>query len=382
MEFQQVQDIKLLILTIGVFLGVTLSTFLILNKSAKNKANIYLGLLVFSSTLFFFPSFFARLGILEYFPHVVGIPRVSPFLFGPLTFLYVRACTQKGFKMRPILWLHFIPAFLMLLHCMPELLVSGAQKVINQANFTRTGNLDYAWIWLLKVIHPMIYFGFSVKKIFLYRKHVSNFSSTIDSAFHRWLLIFIFILALPILGLLSLVFLPFNSLSLVFLVLGLVTFLIAIYIATLVKPELFHAFPHQMDIPESSEEQKQKYENSTLQEAQKIKYVEKLTAFMDAEKPYLEPELTLAQIAEQVKIPAHSVSQIINEKLDVNFLDFINGYRVKEAQAKLVDPKFDHYTIISIAYEAGFNSKSTFYTAFKKQTGMTPSKYRKELKAA
>lgn len=87
--------------------------------------------------------------------------------------------------------------------------------------------------------------------------------------------------------------------------------------------------------------------------------------------------MTLAQLAEQVNIPAHYVSQVINEKLATSFLDFVNGYRVKAAQAKLIDPKLSHYTILSIAYEAGFNSKSTFYTAFKKVTGMTPSQYRK-----
>ncbi|MEM6318074.1 MAG: helix-turn-helix domain-containing protein [Bacteroidota bacterium] len=59
-------------------------------------------------------------------------------------------------------------------------------------------------------------------------------------------------------------------------------------------------------------------------------------------------------------------------------MDFINRYRVQEVQAKLVDSKFDHYTILGIAQEAGFNAKSTFYTAFKKVTGMTPSAYRKQ----
>ena len=97
---------------------------------------------------------------------------------------------------------------------------------------------------------------------------------------------------------------------------------------------------------------------------QKEKYLDKLTAFMENEKAYQSPELTLTQLSEQVKIPAHYLSQVINEKLDCNFLDFVNGYRVEDAKEKLIDPKFDHYTIVSVAYEAGFNSKSTFLYCF------------------
>ena len=375
---QLMQDIRLLIIIISVFLGLSLGLFLLWNKSAKNKANTYLGILVLCITLFFLPHFFARYGLLERLHYVIGLPRIIPFLFGPLTLLYVRACTQKGFQMRNIDWLHFIPAFLMLLNCWPDITASVGEKIANQSFFAKTGQVsDYAWIWLLKVIHPLIYFGLSVQLIFKYRQHVSNAASFIDTAFHRWLLTFIFILSVPILGLLLFVFTEFGRFSLMILSMGLMTFLLAIYIATLVKPTLFHAFPYQMPIPISTATKKQKYENSNLKEAQKEQYLQKLKSFMHQHKPFQEPELTLAQLSDKVKIPTHYLSQVINEKLEVNFLDFINNYRVKEAQVKLIDPTLSHYTILAIAYEAGFNSKSTFYAAFKKVTGMTPSQFRK-----
>ena len=155
-------------------------------------------------------------------------------------------------------------------------------------------------------------------------------------------------------------------------------FAISIRIAILVKPSLFHVFPHQMLIPNSTEQQKQRYEKSTLQKDKKDHYVKKLVLFMETEKPYLIPDLTLANLSKQVDIPTHHLSQTINEKLKCNFLDFINQYRVKEAQSMLVNPKLEHYTILSIAYEAGFNSKSTFYSAFKKYAKMTPSQYKKQ----
>jgi len=172
----------------------------------------------------------------------------------------------------------------------------------------------------------------------------------------------------------------FGQYTILLALFGFFIFSVAIFIAVMVKPELFHAFPHQMLLPKSSEEQKQKYESSKLQAAQKENYLAKIIAYMEREKPYQSPELTLAELAEKIKIPAHYVSQVINEKLGVNFLDFINGYRVKTAQEMLRDANWSHYTIISIAYEAGFNSKSTFYSVFKKHTGLTPSTYRKQVK--
>jgi len=133
-------------------------------------------------------------------------------------------------------------------------------------------------------------------------------------------------------------------------------------------------------LPASLEDKKQKYESSKLADLQKDKYVEKLAGYMIANQPHLEPELTLAQLSEQINIPAHYLSQVINEKLNCNFLDFVNGYRVEAVKQKLKNSKYHHYTIISIAYDAGFNAKSTFYAAFKKQTGMTPNQYRKQAK--
>lgn len=378
MDFELMQDIRLLFLTIGVFLGGSLGIFLVLNESAKNKANRYLGVIALLILLFFLPTFFYRFNLLETFPHLIALARIFPFLFGPLMYFYVRACTQKGFEMRSILWLHFIPAFLMFLHCTPQIFISGEEKVANHLRFLKTGVVDYPWIWLLKVIHAMIYFAISTKLVLLYRQHIGNTTSAIDKAFHRWLLTCIVIFALPILGLLGFVSADLGPVAVVVMSVGLVIFLITIYVATLIKPELFHAFPHQMPIPESTEDQKTRYENSNLQAVQKEKYLEKILTFMKSERPFEESELTLAQLAEKIKVPSYHVSQVINEKLDCNFLDFINGYRVKAAQEKLLDPKLSHYTIIGIAHEAGFNSKSTFYTAFKKVTGMTPSQYRKK----
>jgi len=100
---------------------------------------------------------------------------------------------------------------------------------------------------------------------------------------------------------------------------------------------------------------------------------------METEKPYLEPRITIAELAQRMDIPVNYLSQVINEQLDQNFFDFINTYRVAEFKRLLAEPDFQHYTLLSLAYEAGFNSKSTFNAIFKKITGRTPSDYAREL---
>jgi len=102
----------------------------------------------------------------------------------------------------------------------------------------------------------------------------------------------------------------------------------------------------------------------------------KIIALMEKDKLYRETELTLQNLSEKLQYPSYQVSQAINEGLKKNFYDLINSYRVEEAKRLLVDPKNQNYTILSVGFEAGFNSKTTFNTVFKKFTGFTPTEFR------
>src|SRR5439155_27331821 len=88
-------------------------------------------------------------------------------------------------------------------------------------------------------------------------------------------------------------------------------------------------------------------------------------------------DLSLPKLAAKLALPTHHLSQIINARLNQNFFDFINSYRVEEAKQMLLDPAKKHYSLLVISEEVGFNSKSAFNTAFKKQTSLTPSEFRK-----
>lgn len=119
-----------------------------------------------------------------------------------------------------------------------------------------------------------------------------------------------------------------------------------------------------------------KYEKSSLSEEKAEEVLRAVLNTMDAGRLFLDSDLTMQLFSEQLQIPSHHVSQVINERLQKNFFEFVNGYRVEEAKRLLLDPSLQHYTILAIAFEAGFNSKTTFNTVFKKYTGTTPSKFR------
>ncbi len=122
-----------------------------------------------------------------------------------------------------------------------------------------------------------------------------------------------------------------------------------------------------------------KYKRSGLKEAEAQKYLKQLLKLMDEEKPYLDGELSILDLTDRMKIPRHYLTQILNEKLNKNFYTFVNEYRVKEVIRMMKDPKYKYFTLLALALEAGFNSKSSFNNIFKNYTGYTPSEYREKL---
>ena len=105
----------------------------------------------------------------------------------------------------------------------------------------------------------------------------------------------------------------------------------------------------------------------------------RLDVWMSSEHPYLDANLTLARVAEELKIPPHRLSQLLNDNMGKNFANYLNSFRVTAAQKKLKEGT--NYTLEALGYDCGFNSKSTFYTAFKRHAGLTPAQYQKQVLA-
>lgn len=104
-----------------------------------------------------------------------------------------------------------------------------------------------------------------------------------------------------------------------------------------------------------------------------------LRTWMDTQKPYLDPVLTIEDLAGQLDVPVKVLSQVINESLGQNFFDFVNSYRVEEAKKLLANARDPKITVFEVMYQAGFNSKSSFNTAFKKNALTTPGAYKKKV---
>jgi ligand-binding sensor domain-containing protein/AraC-like DNA-binding protein len=124
--------------------------------------------------------------------------------------------------------------------------------------------------------------------------------------------------------------------------------------------------------------ERNKYKHSHLNRLYVDECLKKLEHLMREEKAYRDEHLSLQTLAEELDILPRYLSQIINERLGMNFSDFVNGYRVEEAMTLLADPARGEKKILAIAFDVGFNTKAAFNIAFKKHTGMTPSQFKKE----
>ena len=146
------------------------------------------------------------------------------------------------------------------------------------------------------------------------------------------------------------------------------------------KSELSQSVPSTIPLPSKAfdhiewktEDQENKYASSNLNDVQIDEFLDKIIKEMEDASPYLNRDLTLKSFSEEIDIHPHHVSRVINEKLGLNFSNFINSYRVEYSKGLLVQDMLSKYTISGIGNEAGFNSRSAFYNSFKKFTGISP----------
>jgi len=150
------------------------------------------------------------------------------------------------------------------------------------------------------------------------------------------------------------------------------------YLLLLIVSGIFGGLLYQYNNYIKKNKLKNKYGTSTLTSDIVDETLPKLMEKIEKDKVYLDPNLTLQKLSQELNIHRNHLSQIVNVEFNMKFKDFLNKYRIEEAKKLLVSPDYERETILNVAYDSGFNSKSVFNTAFKKFTGKTPSKYRKE----
>ncbi len=354
----------------GVFLAV-----LLLNRQNNKKSNKYLAALLLVYSMFITESSIWGLKIAAQFPHLVGLFAGAIFLVGPLHYLYARSLTGNSVSLSKPLLFHLIPfAGFYLYYLFPFYLKSGEFKIEYIRRLAIEGQpLSLILFNWLTVLQGIVYMTIILVYLKRYAHRLKDLFSNIDRINLNWLkYITIMTLAVWTLGFLV----KITELS------GRQTpidDLIPVSIALLVytmgylgfrQPELFSAVPE--------EKGGKKYERSGLTDERAQAILERLTRLMEEEKPYTDSTMKLSSLARMISVTPNHLSQVLNDTLQQNFFDYVNYYRVEEAKRMFTDSTQQHFTLLAIAYEVGFNSKSAFYTAFRKHTGMTPAQYRKE----
>jgi AraC-like DNA-binding protein len=377
-------DVISLVILFGIVQGFFLGILLIIMRSPNHRANRVLGILFFCFSMSITHFFLLRTRLYDAVPSLVHVSFPFLFLFGPLYYLYARILTDRTTVIKRREWLHGIPFVLACSVNIPFLLQSREQQLA----YIRTIQ-DPVWIHMgliiggLQVLHIAVYIGVVLNILARYDEQIKSTTSSIEKINLRWLrtgtigfiVVFSLIFLLLVLQAFGIPTLAFYSVS-VPIIVSMIIYLLG-YLG-LRQPEIFSPaeIRSRMMVFETAGEVEKKYERSSLTPERSEEYAGRIRTHMTTNHPHLDAELTLSGLAEQLGIPAHHLSQIINSQFNSNFFDFVNKYRVEEAKRLLLDQSKAHYTIFALAQEAGFNSKTAFNAAFKRLTGHTPSAFR------
>jgi len=349
---------------IVVFIMVLLSIFLFTvktkNKLSNNLFGLYLLIIAFDLIGLFTDK------TLDY-PILYNLKISSSVLQLPLFYLYVLAACYTNFKIEIK---HILHAFLF---------------IFSLIIFRLTGFSEQSYL-LFQVLSEIQYFAYIIIIFIILKKYktvyLENYSNA-NYALYKWIFQITLFSCFAHSLVITRLYLSSSKYSdyilNINLVISISVTLITVFfvLKALYQPELFTGININLKSVKSILEKKSAKVNNPKSDIEN-EYIKKLTTFMNSEKPYLDFELTIQKLAIQTDIPERELSLLINHHLGKHFFDFINEYRIKEAKSVLEDPEEKAVTILEIVYQVGFNSKSSFYTAFKKVTQQTPTQYRKE----
>lgn len=331
---------------------------------------------------------------IEWSPDLFYVFGFGYWLEGPLLLWYTRSLIYKDYRLRLKDIIYLLP---FIAYAGYQLVFYYSLDVSDKVNIQQEYDLLVApqmmnYVTLFRELFRVALGIICLIEIKRYTQHIRTNFSDIDKIDLTWLKILVIgFLAIRFWSVLvaSLILISISfGISTNFEIMGLLgnytTFL-------LVSVLIFFGLGHssvfeglEQRSPQETEPVKNEGGNEQEVDTQKDKIkpemIEQLARYMETEKPYLTPALTLEKLASQLRLQPRLLSNIINRHFDCNFFEFINSYRVEEAKRMLVDQHHADKNMLDIMLDVGFNSKATFNTLFKKKAGMTPSEYRKSVK--
>jgi AraC-like DNA-binding protein len=379
-----------------VALGVLLAALLVANPRGNRAANRWLALFVAALALLTLGDLLIETRWLARAPHFAFTTDWLILVLGPCMWLYVRRMVGDA---QPVGWrlaLHFVPAGGLLLILLPLYLlpIDVKRDVVEQA--LRADAQDVQWALAPAALHVLAYWIAAVRALARHAGRAKQELASLDRVGLRWLKIMLLVsVAIWVSWLVGLVLnvpgaRPFNDFAvpaglyvLAFCALRQPAVFVQWTLPALGAPLETEAEPTaEPPASEASREPASKYARSRLDESRAMAYLARLGEVMELEKPWLENELTLADLAGRVGCSPHHLSQLFNERLRKTFFDYVNERRVEEVKRCLLDASYAAQPVLEIAHGAGFNSKATFNAVFRKVAGCTPSEFRRTARAA
>ena len=355
-----------------LFISVTFFLLLWFTRKANRSANRFLAIALAIAALWITRILAIDIRLVAYVSFWSRLPLQFSLALGPLIFFYVLRITQPDYKFRRKDLLHFSP-----------LLLELSAYVLETGESIKTGASTYDTLTFQRLNPVLQLLAFISVIIYLYRcyKLIENFYQQLkfnggDRYRHelRWLHNL-----LTGFGLLWLLWIPFIAVDYFYYnyQLGVQTYysLYLLLISTIIWMAARAFLRPEIGIPGDTVSILKPLPPAELkQKGIWLKKVVKETRY------YQDPELSLRSLAEKLDLHTHELSRIINTVLKKSFNDFIGEYRVADVVQKMQDPAYDHITLLGIAFESGFNSKTTFNRTFKQMTGKSPAEYKIHLK--
>lgn len=340
--------------------------FLLLEKQENRQANRFLSLTILATCLTFTP-FILDASIWKAYEWLAWLPFSLSYWIGPAFYFYIKTLTEgpTAFQRRD-LW-HFSPIILNYIH-------SIYHAVVVNVNPWPWFHHVAEWLESAAILSVLIYLFLAFQLVKTYQLSLLNKVSNTERIDLRWVTQFIYVIAASCI------------LILAFLIASLLAggkytlqdwddpraFALLVYAGVLYWISISgfkQAQTHRMlKLAEPKEEDVREYSE----------VIQKLNAAIGDQQLYRNPQLSLADLSKCVNISERVISNAINQELGKNFFQLINEYRVEEVRERLKDPKQEHLKILSLAFEAGFNSKASFNRVFKAYTGRTPQTFKSE----